>query len=44
MEQRTAAAIADNAAVVAALNAWGERQRSPVWLIIDDVNRMANLE
>ncbi|RLR18345.1 hypothetical protein D8L93_01760 [Sodalis-like symbiont of Bactericera trigonica] len=40
--QRTAAAIDDNAAVVAALDAWGEGQRSPVWLIIDDVDRMAN--
>lgn len=44
VEQRTAAVIDDNAVVVVALDAWGERQRSPVWLIIDDVDRMANRE
>lgn len=44
VEQQTAAAIDDNAAVVAALDVWGERQRSPVWLIIDDVDRMVSGE
>lgn len=44
VEQQTAAAMDDNAAVVAALDVWGERQRSPVWLIIDDVDRMVSGE
>ncbi|MBT9432974.1 ATP-binding protein [Candidatus Sodalis endolongispinus] len=44
VEQPAVTAINDNAAVVTALDAWGERQRSPVWLIIDDVDRMVSGE
>lgn len=44
VEQQCAAAIEDNATVVTALEAWGERLQSPVWLIIDDLDRMARIE
>ncbi|MEN3259305.1 AAA family ATPase [Sodalis endosymbiont of Spalangia cameroni] len=44
VEQQCAAAIEDNAMVVTALEAWGERLQSPVWLIIDDLDRMAQIE